>query len=103
LSAVEIQEAQRAMDEFVRSRGWYGPQSPKPQQPRNLAVSLAIEAGELLEHFQWEEPADRDQVGAELADVVLYALQLATVLDLDLGEAVRAKLGVNEQRWAPAA
>ena len=94
-----LTEIQSAMDEFVRSRGWYGQGSEKPQLPRNLAASISLEANELLECFQWNEEADRDQVGEELADVLLYAAQLANVLDIDLGSAVDRKLERNQDRF----
>jgi len=92
-------EFQNAMDEFVARRGWYVEESTKPQLPRNLAASISLEANEVLECFQWSEDADRDEVGAELADVVLYAAQLANVLGIDLGSAVAEKLELNEDRF----
>lgn len=96
---ITLRDVQRRMHAFVRSRGWYSARSAKPQAPRNLASSLAIEVGEVLEHFQWGDAVDASAVGDELADVVLYAAQLANVLDVDLGAAVRGKLAANERRW----
>lgn len=87
-----------AMDAFVRSKGWYGPDSKRPQTPRNLASSLVIEAGELLECFQWGDEPDRGDLEDELADVVLYALQLANVIDADLAAVVAKKLERNKIR-----
>jgi NTP pyrophosphatase (non-canonical NTP hydrolase) len=92
-------ELQSAMDEFVSSRGWYGPDSEKPQEPRNLASSISLEASEVLECFQWTNDADAAEVGAELADVVLYAAQLANVLGIDLGRALDEKLALNCSRF----
>jgi len=87
------------MDRLVRSKGWYDKDSKRPQTPRNLAVSLAIEAAEILEHFQFtDEIKDRDELGAELADVTLYLLQLASVSGIDLEEAVLKKIEVNKTR-----
>jgi NTP pyrophosphatase (non-canonical NTP hydrolase) len=94
-----IAQLQAAMDEFVGSRGWYGPESEKPQEPRNLAASISLEANEVLEWFQWSNRVEPDQVGAELADVVLYCVQLANVLGLDLGEALLRKLELNDSRF----
>lgn len=94
-------DAQRAMDDFVAARGWYREGCSKPQAPRNLAASICLEASEVLECFQWTEQADPDEVGAELADVVLYAAQLANVLGIDLAAAVSQKFARNEGRWAP--
>jgi NTP pyrophosphatase (non-canonical NTP hydrolase) len=97
-----LHEFQSAMDEFVSTRGWYLQDSEKPQLPRNLAASISLEANEVLECFQWSEDADRDEVGAELADVVLYAAQLANVLGIDLAAAAAEKLELNEDRFPTA-
>jgi NTP pyrophosphatase (non-canonical NTP hydrolase) len=100
---MDLQELEARMHAFVRSKGWYDPDSPKPQSPRNLAASLAIEAAEVLEHFQWrEEAADRPALAGELADVALYLLQLASVSDIDLEEAILHKLEENQGREWPA-
>jgi NTP pyrophosphatase (non-canonical NTP hydrolase) len=88
-----------AMNEFVRSKGWYGADSPRPQTPRNLAVSLCLESAEVLELFQWgEEVKDKDALSSELADVALYLLQLASVSGIDLEKAILDKLKVNQAR-----
>ncbi len=88
-----------AMHTFVRSKGWYDADSPKPQTPRNLAISLSLEASEVLEHFQWvDDITDKDELAAELADVMLYLLQLASVSEIELGQAVLDKLAVNRTR-----
>ncbi len=87
------------MHRFVTAKGWYAPGSPRPQTPRNLAASLAIEAAEVLEHFQWGgETADRAELAGELADVALYLLQLASVSQIDLEQAMLDKLQVNYGR-----
>ena len=96
---ITIKELTRQMHELVRSKGWYDEGSKRPQTPRNLAVSLSIEAAEILEHFQFgEEIKDRDELGSELADVTLYLLQLASVSGIDLEEAVLKKIVVNKTR-----
>lgn len=99
--SVDLETLTRAMHVFVESKGWYADDSDKPQTPKNLAISLALEAGETLELFQWgEEAADRDELAAELADVLLYLLQLASISEIDLGQAVMAKLEKNyARRW----
>jgi len=92
------------MSEFVRERGWYAADSKKPQTAKNLAVSISIESGELLECFQWADRGEPRLVAGELADVLLYAAQLANVLGIDLDAAVRAKLELNRTRqWPDAA
>lgn len=96
---MDIKELTAEMHRFVRSKGWYGPNSKRPQTPRNLAVSLAIEAAEILEHFQFtDEIKDKDELGSELADVTLYLLQLASVSGIDLEEAVLRKIEINKTR-----
>ncbi len=96
---MELAQLTAEMHRFVESRGWYRPDSPKPQTPRNLAVSLTIEAAEVLELFQWtDKPASRDQLSGELADVALYLLQLASVSGIDLEQAILAKLRQNYSR-----
>ena len=87
------------MHRFVEAKGWYGADSPRPQTLRNLAVSLSIETGELLEHVQWDEaPADAQAWSRELADVLLYLLQLASLSKVDLERAVDDKLRENYGR-----
>ena len=51
----DIKKLTEEMDEFVNSKGWYLPDSNRPQTPRNIAISLVLEASEVLEHFQWKE------------------------------------------------
>ena len=87
------------MHAFVESKGWYRADSPKPQTPKNLAISLVLEASEVLEHFQWNgEAVDKDALASELADVLLYLLQLASLSGIDLGQAVMEKLDANYRR-----
>lgn len=90
------------MHAFVESKGWYDEDSPKPQTPRSLAISLALEASEVLEHFQWqEEVRESEALAGELADVTLYLLQLASITGIDLEEAVLQKLAENQEREWP--
>ena len=96
---MDIQSLTTAMHAFVESKGWYSPESPKPQTPKNLAISLVLEAGEVLEHFQWgEATADKAELASELADVMLYLLQLSSISEIDLGQAVLDKLKTNYDR-----
>ena len=100
-----LAELTSEMHRFVESKGWYAPDSPRPQTPRNLAASLAIEAAEALEHFQWDGASvDRAELAGELADVALYLLQLASVSDIDLEKAILEKLKTNYGRtWDESA
>lgn len=70
--------------------------------PRNLAMALSVEAGELLERFLWtqnEEETDEDGIAEEVADVLIYALLICHGQGIDPGEAIRAKLQKNEQKY----
>jgi NTP pyrophosphatase (non-canonical NTP hydrolase) len=87
---------------FARERDWEQFQSPK-----NLAMALAGEAGELLEHFQWlteaqsaDLPPDKKRaVSHELADILNYLVRLAERLEIDLLAATDEKIAINEQRY----
>lgn len=96
---MDIAELTQAMHSFVRSQGWYEPESSRQQTLRNLAISLSLEAGEVLEHFQWSDELDEPQEFAdELADVALYLLQIASIAGVDLEKAVLHKLERNYKR-----
>lgn len=99
---MDIKELTERMNQFVRQKGWYDENSPRPQTPRNLAVSLTLEAAELLELFQWQDQIpEQDALAGELADVTLYVLQLASVAGIDLEKAVLETLDENDQRRWP--
>lgn len=91
-----------ALRRFAIEREW-----ERFHTPKNLVMALAGEVGELIEHFQWLEPdqslaltdRQRELVALELADVYLYLLRLADVLELDLNEAARRKLAINAERY----
>ena len=94
----------RAVADFVNDRDWQPFHTPK-----NLSMSIAIEAAELMERFQWltteeaqvavEDPAEQEAVADELADIVIYCLSLSNALDLDVSSAVLGKLRTNEHRY----
>ena len=88
-----------AVRAFAAARDW-----EQFHTPKNLAMALAGEAGELLEIFQWltaeeSERVDRHRAGEELADVMIYAIRMADVLDIDLAAAIWAKLEKNAERY----
>jgi len=96
---MDLAELTSEMHRFVASKGWYAPESARPQTARNLAMSLVIEAAEVAELFQWNEtPHDPAKLEEELADVSLYLLQLASVSGVDLEKAILAKLKTNYGR-----
>src|SRR5881396_1419476 len=96
--ADSLKDLQNAVEAFVAERDWAQFHSPK-----NLAMSVAIEAAEIMEHFQWctaEEsraPAadKRAMVANEIGDVLIYLVRLARVLDIDLIDAATGKLAQN--------
>ena len=97
-ATMDIKDLTQQMHAFVAAKGWYEPNSPRPQTPRNLAACLVIEAAEVLEHYQWDGMADPAALAGELADVALYLLQLASVTGVDLEQAIVEKLKVNYGR-----
>ena len=101
-----IRELRNLVAEFIRERDW-----EQFHDPKNLAMSIAIEAAELMEHFQWdrneqipailEDPGRRKEIEEELADVVCYSLSLANNLEIDLSEAVERKVLKNAEKYPP--
>ena len=97
-----LQDLGSQLETFAKQRDWQQFHSPK-----NLASALVVEAGELLEHFQWMPealsrdlaPEKRDAVAAELADVLLYVVQMAQALGIDPIAAANSKLKLNEQKY----
>ena len=101
---MDIRELTNRMNTFVSAKGWYETGTKRPQTPHNLSISLSLEAAEILEHFQWrEEVVDKEGLASELADVALYLLQLASVSEIDLEQAILNKLKINATReWDQA-
>ena len=99
-----IAELRLAVQKFVDDRNW-----AKYHTPKNLSMSIAIEAAEILEHFQWrtteesislmEDNEAYAEIIDELADVLIYCLSFANQADIDISRAVRAKLDRNEDRF----
>ena len=67
--------------------------------PSNIAKSIAIEAGELLECYQWSDEANLEHVKEELADVIVYCQNMLDCLGLDVDEIVNSKMDKNEQKY----
>lgn len=99
-----IDELKRLVARFVAERDWRQFHTPK-----NLSMALAIEAAELMEHFQWllpeesravgQDASKRAAVGEELADVVCYALAMANELGIDLSDALGDKMSKNARKY----
>jgi dCTP diphosphatase len=99
-----IKELTDEVRSFADARNWH-----KFHTPKNLAMALAGEAGELLSEFQWLTPEEsslalltaeqKKAIELEIADVQIYLLRLADVLDIDIAAVVREKIQINESRF----
>jgi dCTP diphosphatase len=102
--ATTVAELRAAVLAFRDARDWQ-----RYHNAKDLAVSIAIEAAELLEEFQWQDPVQvarssvdpdsRERVRQELADVLIYCLSLSNALDLDVSEAVFDKLAIADRKY----
>jgi NTP pyrophosphatase (non-canonical NTP hydrolase) len=87
---------------FVAARDW-----EQYHNPKDMAVAIAAEAGELMQHFVWQQPEQiekraaekRDEIASEIADVGILLFEMADLLGLKLGEVMEAKLAHNEVRY----
>jgi NTP pyrophosphatase (non-canonical NTP hydrolase) len=99
-----VAELRQLVADFVAERDWSQFHSPK-----NVSMALAVEAAELMEHFQWltqeasrriaDEPAKLAEVADEIADVIGYSMALANELGIDLSTAIRAKMIKNAEKY----
>lgn len=89
-----MKEVRDKLREFNKERDW-----EQFHTPENLAKSIAIEAGELLECFQWSGEYDKDKVSEELADVLSYCIMLADELDVDPEDILLAKIEQNAEKY----
>jgi len=103
LTMGDWQELKNKVDEFIKVRDW-----GQFHNPKDIAVSISIEAAELLENFQWVRSDDVEahlgngklaEVKDELADVVIYCLSMASALDVDLEATVLEKLRKNGEKY----
>jgi len=99
---LDLANIQRRIREFRDARDWM-----QFHNPKNLAISIVLEASELLEHFQWKSPdeseahakAARDDIADEIADVSVYLIELADNLGIDLEQAILKKLDKNAAKY----
>ncbi len=97
-----LDDLRERLRQFAAERDW-----EQFHTPKNLAMSVAIEAAELMEHFQWLtaaqssaiEAGKRREAALEMADVLLYLIRLADVLGIDLAAAARDKIGMNARKY----
>jgi|SRR3989344_3440872 len=100
----KIQRLKDKIQKFCEDRDW-----DQFHGARDLATALIIEAAELLEHFRWksekevkelfENPAKKEEVGEEMADIFYFLLRLAQKYNIDLSEALNKKMDKNEKRY----
>jgi dCTP diphosphatase len=87
---------------FVAARDW-----EQFHNPKDMAVAIAAEAGELMQHFVWQQPDQverravekRDEIASEIADVAILLFEMADLLGMKLGEVMEAKIERNEERY----
>ena len=89
-----MEEVEKAVIEFTQERDW-----DQFHNPENLAKSIAIESGELLECFQWGPSYNKNEVCRELADVVNYCILMADKLGVRLEDIVLEKLEENRKKY----
>jgi len=99
-----LKDLKARMASFVNERDW-----SQFHAPKNLAMSLSIEAAELMEHFQWvtidesheikNDPKVKDEVAQEMSDVLSYLVALANVMDIDIADAFFDKVKMNETKY----
>lgn len=98
----EIRDLTKLINKWVRERGW-----EKFQKPKDLAISLSLEAAEVLEHFQWKGDKEskkhieerKDELADELADVGIYLLKLADKTGVNLPQAIERKLAKAAKKY----
>lgn len=103
-SSTTVSQLRQLVKQFVDERDWNSFHNPK-----NLVMSLAIETGELMEHFQWltldeaaeisNDPKRKHEVGEEISDCLAYILSLANAMDIDLSESLKAKMIRNAEKY----
>jgi NTP pyrophosphatase (non-canonical NTP hydrolase) len=102
---VQVQELKDLIYNFNEARNWH----EVGHRPKNLAMSITIEAAELMEHFQWYDndhyeadklaPEKREEIRLEVADIAIYLLSFCNRMGIDLAQAVQDKININEKRF----
>jgi dCTP diphosphatase len=99
---MNLPELKQRIRDFRDARDW-----KRFHTPKNLAISISLEAAELLEHFQWKTPEESEEharteteaLSDEMADIAIYLIGLADNLGIDLGEAILRKLDKNNAKY----
>ncbi len=89
------EDAAKAVMTYVKARDWH------KNPPRGLAISIVLEATELLEYYQWQDESfgDKKDLGSEAADILIYLIQFAHHYDIDLPDEVMKKLAISEKKY----
>lgn len=91
---INLKEIKEELIKFQKEREW-----EQFHSPENLAKSISIESGELLEHFQWNNDYNKEELADELADVLNYCFLLSYALDMDIKEIILNKLRKNKIKY----
>lgn len=96
MSKPTFEEACAIVMEHVKARKW-----DKTNSPKGIAISLSLEANELLEYFQWkDEPfGSKEDLSSELADIMIYAIQFADRYDIDIPQAIKDKIQKQDKKY----
>lgn len=97
-----IKEITARIRKFAAARDW-----EQFHNPKDMAVAIAAEAGELMQHFVWQQPDQiearavdhREEIASEIADVGILLFEMAALLEMDLGEVMESKIKRNEERY----
>jgi NTP pyrophosphatase (non-canonical NTP hydrolase) len=92
---MSIDELSKTIWQHLDERDWL------EGKPQSLAISIALEASELLEHYQWSEKpvGDKQALAEELADIFIYAFQFAQVNEIDIAQAIQDKLAKAAKKY----
>lgn len=90
-----LESINQAILQHLEERDWLG------NPPRGLAVSIALEANELLEHYQWSDKpvGNKEELAGELADILIYAFEFAQATDINIAEAIKVKLAKAAKKY----
>lgn len=98
----EIEELTKIVTDFCKKRNW-----DQFHKPKDVAMSVSIEAGEILEHFQWRSDEEiknyikkhKNEIGSEIADVLFYLLLLSNKTDINMTKAFKQKMKLNNKKY----
>ena len=95
-----MKKLKSVIKEFIKERDW-----EQYHAPKNLAMALSVEVAEIVEIFQWKKPEDqlsegeREALHQEIGDVLIYLIELADKFEIDIVEAAKYKLTLNQKKY----